>query len=119
MSHLRRLRVLRGLSRRALSERSGVGARTIAYLEAGERQPQLGTARALASALGVDVSAAFCDFPQDYRGEQAAVLLSVPLTTFQACRRLADKALPAEVRSELCEQLAPALDHLLEASWPL
>jgi transcriptional regulator with XRE-family HTH domain len=120
ISHLRRLRVLRGLSRRALSERTGVGVRTIAYLEAGEHEPQLKTARALAAGLGVkDVSAAFPGCPSEYRGEHRRELVSVAVTTLRACRRLADPALPASVRGELCAELAPELDHLIEASWPL
>ena len=53
MPSLREVRIRKVLSRRALAERSGISARTIAAVENGETTPQLRTARQLAQALDV------------------------------------------------------------------
>lgn len=53
MPSLREVRIRRLLSRKALAERSGISARTIAAVENGETTPQLRTARKLAEALDV------------------------------------------------------------------
>jgi putative transcriptional regulator len=53
-SPLRVYRVARNLTQAELAERAGVARITVGALERGENVPQLGTARALAAALGCD-----------------------------------------------------------------
>jgi transcriptional regulator with XRE-family HTH domain len=55
MRKLAKARERRGLSQRALAERSGVNHITIARIETGQYDPQLSTLRRLAKALQVKV----------------------------------------------------------------
>ena len=48
------MRQERGMSRRALAARAGVGMSTVAKVEAGEVAVRLSTARGIGAALGVD-----------------------------------------------------------------
>ncbi|OLC15994.1 MAG: hypothetical protein AUH29_06355 [Candidatus Rokubacteria bacterium 13_1_40CM_69_27] len=61
---LRRWRERRGLSLRALGERSGVSYVTIARVEAGTKSPTVTTLEKLAAALGVSVRDLFSAEPR-------------------------------------------------------
>jgi transcriptional regulator with XRE-family HTH domain len=56
---VRHWRTIRGVSLRALAERSGVGYVNIARLELGQTDPRLSTLERLAEALGVSVPELF------------------------------------------------------------
>jgi len=53
---LQRVREKRGVSKKQLSEKSGVSRAAITMIEAGERNPSLYVMQALASALGCKLS---------------------------------------------------------------
>jgi XRE family transcriptional regulator, fatty acid utilization regulator len=56
---LRHLRRAREMSQTALGQRVGLSTPMIAQIEAGERQPSLDNARALAAVFGVSIEALF------------------------------------------------------------
>lgn len=58
-SHLRKVRLLRGLTQQEVAERSGLDRATVRRLELGLTEPHLRTARAIAAVLKVPVKAAF------------------------------------------------------------
>lgn len=53
------LRRLHNLSQRELGQHAGRSARTVSNIECGRHEPRVGTARALARALGYPVAAVF------------------------------------------------------------
>jgi len=56
MNPLRKMRSNKGLSQVELAKRSGVSACAISGIESGKHVPQFVTLRALADALGIEVS---------------------------------------------------------------
>jgi putative transcriptional regulator len=58
-SHLKRIRIMAGLTQQAVADRARLSRRTVMRVEAGVQRPSLETASAIATALNTDVAAAF------------------------------------------------------------
>ena len=100
---LRRLRLERGLTQRALAKR-GVGYAYISRLERGERVPSMKALRALAAGLGVTVQ--YLETGADFSD---AEIRELRLGEAELSLRLEEN--PAEAELALREVLADAVEH--------
>lgn len=110
-SRIRKIRDLKKLSLRALSERCGLSANVISLIERGENSPTVSSLHRLATALGIPIT----DFFQEVTGVNAIHVIQAQGLRFQnnsATLESLGIGLPIQQLEPFRMTVAPGVDNL-------